>query len=309
MTLGYRNFDYEYALSGYSGSVFYSPEPTVPAVGAYSSLSAPPENVNGQMSGSGSVSKVNLAYQLTPDTLIYTTVSEGYRPGGINRSTQIGATYKPDYLTSTEVGFKSTFNNGKTRLNAALYDMDWDDMQLGFYDVTLSKLALIDNVGKASSKGYEFDLKHIVNDKLTLSMSYASNEAELEEDYFYRGSLSAPSGTDLPLTPDVKYNFMIDYSFDDTSSMQINHVSVDEMWNDLTVSDRVNQGSYKLTNINFTKMLNESLSVGMFIDNVFDELADLYINNEDGYGVNTHILHTVNRPQTVGIKFTWNYSN
>ena len=50
--------------------------------------------------------------------------------------------------------FKSTFNNGKTRLNAALYDMDWDDMQLGFYDVTLSKLALIDNVGKASSKGY-----------------------------------------------------------------------------------------------------------------------------------------------------------
>ena len=63
------------------------------------------------MSGSGSVSKVNLAYQLTPDTLIYTTVSEGYRPGGINRSTQIGATYKPDYLTSTEVGFKSTFNN------------------------------------------------------------------------------------------------------------------------------------------------------------------------------------------------------
>ena len=309
LTLGYRNFDYEYALSGYSGSVFYSPEPTVPAVGAFSTLSAPPENVNGQMSGSGSVSKVNLAYQLTPDTLIYTTVSEGYRPGGINRSTQIGATYKPDYLTSTEVGFKSTFNNGKTRLNAALYDMDWDDMQLGFYDVTLSKLALIDNVGKASSKGYEFDLKHIVNDKLTLSMSYASNEAELEEDYFYRGSLSAPSGTDLPLTPDVKYNFMIDYSFDDTSSMQINHVSVDEMWNDLTVSDRINQGSYKLTNINFTKMLNESLSVGMFIDNVFDELADLYINNEDGYGVNTHILHTVNRPQTVGIKFTWNYSN
>ena len=56
---------------------------------------------------------------------------------------------------------------------------------------------------------------------------------------------------------------MIDYSFDDTSSMQINHVSVDEMWNDLTVSDRVKQGSYKLTNINFTKMLNESLSVGL----------------------------------------------
>ena len=86
--------------------------------------------------------------------------------------------------------------------------MDWDDMQLGFYDVTLSKLALIDNVGKASSKGYEFDLKHIVNDKLTFSMSYASNEAELEEDYFYRGSLSAPSGTDLPLTPDVKFNLL-----------------------------------------------------------------------------------------------------
>ena len=43
-------------------------------------------------------------------------------------------------------------------------------MQLGFYDV-FQKLALIDNVGKASSKGYEFDLKHIVNDKLTFSMS------------------------------------------------------------------------------------------------------------------------------------------
>ena len=129
-------------------------------------------------------------------------------------------------------------------------------MQLGFYDVTLSKLALIDNVGKASSKDMSLT-KHIVNDKLTFSMSYASNEAELEEDYFYRGSLSA-QWYRFTFTPDVKFNFMIDYSFDDTSSMQINHVSVDEMWNDLTVSDRVKQGNYNLTNINFTKMLNES---------------------------------------------------
>ena len=47
-----------------------------------------------------------------------------------NRTTQLGATYDADFLTSTEFGFKSISMDGRLRLNGAMYQMDWDDIQL-----------------------------------------------------------------------------------------------------------------------------------------------------------------------------------
>ena len=294
LTLGHRKFDNETTLKGFVGTIWWPNS-------LYGSTTRP-DNVNSLYDGSDSISKVNLSYQIDNNSMIYITRSEGYRPGGANRTTQLGATYDADFLTSTEFGFKSISMDGRLRLNGAMYQMDWDDIQLGWFDSSISLLGLVDNIGKANSNGFEVDAKYILSDTVTVAVGYANNEAVLKEDYVLRGSVEARDGQDLPFTPDTKYNVTINVDTGDTSSLQFNYVFVDEMWNDLFYDDREMQDSYGIANLSFTTQVGENSSMQIYMDNIFDEVAQLYINSED-----IQRLTTVNRPTTVGVKFSWNY--
>ena len=294
LTLGHRKFDNETTLKGFVGTIWWPNS-------LYGSTTRP-DNVNSLYDGSDSISKVNLSYQIDNNSMIYITRSEGYRPGGANRTTQLGATYDADFLTSTEFGFKSISMDGRLRLNGAMYQMDWDDIQLGWFDSSISLLGLVDNIGKANSNGFEVDAKYILSDTVTVAVGYANNEAVLKEDYVLRGAVEAKNGQDLPFTPDTKYNVTINVDTGDTSSLQFNYVFVDEMWNDLFFDDREMQDSYGIANLSFTTQVGENSTMQIYMDNIFDEVAQLYINSED-----IQRLTTVNRPTTVGVKFSWNY--
>ena len=295
LTIGHRRFDNETTLTGFVGTIWW---PT----SIYGSATRP-DNVNSAYNGKDSITKINVAYDLSEDTLLYATLSEGYRPGGANRTTQLGATYEADFLTNKELGFKTTFADGRGRLNAAIYSMDWDDIQLGWFDSSISLLGLVDNIGKAKSTGSEIDLKYLVNDNLSLGLSASTNEAVLKADYVLRGAIEARNGQDLPFTPDSKYNFNLNYDRDNGDSMQFNYAFVDEMWNDLFYDDRKMQNSYAIANYYYLKPVNENSSVQFFIDNIFNEKADLYINNEDEIE-----LVTINRPRTIGLKYSWKFN-
>ena len=294
LTLGHRKFDNETTLKGFVGTIWWPNS-------LYGSTTRP-DNVNSLYDGSDSISKVNLSYQIDNNSMIYITRSEGYRPGGANRTTQLGATYDADFLTSTEFGFKSISMDGRLRVNGAMYQMDWDDIQLGWFDSSISLLGLVDNIGKANSNGFEVDAKYILSDTVTVAVGYANNEAVLKEDYVLRGAVEAKNGQDLPFTPDTKYNVTINVETGDTSSLQFNYVFVDEMWNDLFFDDREMQDSYGIANLSFTTQVGENSTMQIYMDNIFDEVAQLYINSED-----IQRLTTVNRPTTVGVKFSWNY--
>ena len=163
-------------------------------------------------------------------------------------------------------------------------------------------LGLVDNIGKANSNGFELDAKYILSDTVSVAVGYANNEAVLKEDYVLRGVVEAKDGQDLPFTPDTKYNVTINVDTGDTSSLQFNYVYVDEMWNDLFYDDREMQDSYGIANLSFTTQVGENSTMQIYMDNIFDEVAQLYINSED-----IQRLTTVNRPTTVGVKFSWNY--
>ena len=294
LTLGHRKFDNETTLKGFVGTIWWPNS-------LYGSTTRP-DNVNSLYDGSDSISKINLSYQVDNNSMLYITRSEGYRPGGANRTTQLGATYDADFLTSTEFGFKSISMDGRLRLNGAMYQMDWDDIQLGWFDSSISLLGLVDNIGKANSNGFELDAKYILSDTVSVAVGYANNEAVLKEDYVLRGVVEAKDGQDLPFTPDTKYNVTINVDTGDTSSLQFNYVFVDEMWNDLFYDDREMQDSYGIANLSFTTQVGENSTMQIYMDNIFDEVAQLYINSED-----IQRLTTVNRPTTVGVKFSWNY--
>ncbi len=103
--------------------------------------------------------KFQASYDLTDDTLVYITYSEGFREGGENSTVLVGTippTYDPDVVQNYEVGIKSEFFNRQMTLNSALYYMKWNGIQVSTFDDT-GAFTYISNAGKAELYGIEFE--------------------------------------------------------------------------------------------------------------------------------------------------------
>ncbi len=102
---------------------------------------------------SGFKSRGNLTWHVTPDVMVYYTYSQGFRPGGFNRTVarqgeaQRTATgdpqyasplsYAPDSLTNNEIGFKTEFFDHRLQVNGSVYHMNWNDVQFALFDPTV----------------------------------------------------------------------------------------------------------------------------------------------------------------------------
>ena len=62
---------------------------------------APCVNLNKSTSENGNTPKFNLTYRFDDERMVYPTYSEGFRPGGVNRSSDFPP-YKADYLRTTK---------------------------------------------------------------------------------------------------------------------------------------------------------------------------------------------------------------
>lgn len=80
--------------------------------------------------------KIGMDYDLSENALLYAHASTGFKAGGYNRGSQArpGAplvVYNPETVTAVEGGWKMRADDGRTRLNLAVFVYDYKDLQLG----------------------------------------------------------------------------------------------------------------------------------------------------------------------------------
>ncbi len=145
-----------------------------------------------------------LSWDVSQDTSVYANIAEGFRLGGANRPipltiqgnvddlaklglTAAPASFQPDSLWSYEVGTKSRLLGGKVTLELAAYHIDWKNIQ---QDVGLPSAGFDfeTNVGKATSDGFEFDLKARLASSFTLSAGGGYNRAVFAGDVPFLGT-------------------------------------------------------------------------------------------------------------------------
>jgi len=118
-----------------------------------------------------------LTWQPNDDTLLYASVSRGYKAGSTPvNAANIATQNRParqEQLTAYEVGTKLALANRSFNLNLAGFYYDYSDKQLAVYfaDPIYTTLLRLDNIPESRAYGIDGDFTWFATDELTLSVA------------------------------------------------------------------------------------------------------------------------------------------
>ena len=269
--------------------------------------------------------KLNLTYKFTDDALVYATTSRGYRPGGINRRGTLPP-YQADFIDNYEIGFKTSWFDNRFRLNGAIYQLDWSDIQLSFLGA--NGLTEIRNAGNARIRGIELDSFLRISSGLTLNAGMAYNDAKIVKDFCLiandnfdcntpGNALLAPAGTRLPITAKFKGNVVGRYEFPLGSMkghFQAAAVYEGKRTTDLRLTERRIIGNLPAyTTVDMSVGIeSKSWTAEIFVRNLLDkngavgktvQCGESICGDPDGLtAIGPKIYTFVTQPRTIGLK-------
>jgi outer membrane receptor protein involved in Fe transport len=214
-------------------------------------------------------------------------------------------TYVSDEVTNIEFGWKTTLADGTVRFNGSIYQIDWDNVQVGVTDfVCCGVLTFVLNAADAEIQGFEGDLTWLPNDNLTLAAAWSYNSTEMVRVPPNVSNL-AGEGSDLALAPELQYNLSARYQWevggDKDAHAQLVVAHTDEQFSSIVTANRFEQDSYDTLD-GAIGVSADSWGVELFAENITDERAELFINALD-----TDLRVTTNRPRTWGVRVSYDF--
>ena len=157
--------------------------------------------INLNKSESGWQGRANLTWHIMPDVMAYYTWSQGFRPGGFNRTAsnaagdvvrkglapfsapnsatqqyEIPTGYSSDSLINNEVGIKSEFLDHHVLFNVSVYYMKWQNIQQLLFDPAhLGNAAFNVNGSSYTLRGFEVQFVARVTDGLSVQGATSVN--------------------------------------------------------------------------------------------------------------------------------------
>ena len=332
ITGGYRRYSYNNSLEGFFGySAAYSSHTGVSqCFGPPTTVGAPCTDLDKTVSGNGGVPKANISYKFTPDLMVYATYSKGFRPGGVNRTSQAGiGPYAADYLKNYEIGWKTQWFGHRLRWNGALFWEDWDNFQYSFLGP--NSLTIIENGGNARIKGLENDIQWAATNNLLLSTNFTLLDARLTRDlcpsvgetscatdvtsapFLPGGQWVGPwakSGTNLPVSPRFKSSVIGRYTFAKVNGFEpfaqaslVYQTKVTPVLRQDQAAVIGIQPAYGMLDLAGGVSI-EQITVQAFVTNVTDRRAELSRFTESNPTNDNQAYIIPAQPRTIGIKFS-----
>lgn len=278
----------------------------------------------------GVTPKFTASYKLDEDHLLYSTASKGFRPGGPNSAiplsecgadlAKLGLTAAPnkyvsDSLWNYEIGSKNQFLDRRMTLNGTAYYIDWSKIQ---QTVSLDcGFPYIANVGKAYSKGLEFEFEALLTDRLLAGLGAALARTDITQTSM---GVTAQVGQDVLGVPDTVLNGYIQYTLPVSADYAL-RARVDNQYRSsqlMNFSSTINvnivgggtaivpnpaqvQGALDLTGLSFG-LQAKAYDLTLYVHNVFDrsDVMNAYV-----------LLHTPQvsapQPRTIGLDAAYRF--
>jgi iron complex outermembrane receptor protein len=266
----------------------------------YSPAIAPMTHVTADRSFSNVSPQLTLAYRFQPDRMAYASVGRGFKAGGFNPASPVGReAYGEENTWNVEGGLKTSWAEGRLTANAAVFYIDWDDLQLNLPSPTVPGQFYIANVGTARSRGVEFELNARPHPDVGLFGSVGFTRARFKD-----GSSSSGvdvSGNELPGTPDYTAAAGAQYTRELSPAATVYGLGEVVFYGAFQYDDAnsAEQGAYSIANFR-TGLRGKFLFAEAWVRNAFDTR---YIPIAFAYGTlaPSGFIGEMGRPRTFGV--------
>jgi iron complex outermembrane recepter protein len=282
--------------------------------------------------------KVNTAYQLDANNLVYATWSQGFRRGGVNalppdqpipaRQGTVGTTcpssspnaglyclppslltYQPDKADNYEVGIKGVIDK-RVSYSAAVFDIQWHNLQEGTSLTPLS-LPSASNAGNAYSRGVEFDLTASITRHLGAKLDYTYDQTKLTSFNFdFSQNVTVPlppPGGPLPGTPKNSVAVGLEYAHVEFAGGEMRY-ALDAHYQSSLLSS-ISQTApvvpgYTMVDGRVSYAISHWLGT-VYCDNITNTLGINAITDPTFWGNRTQAV--ISRPRTFGLTLAYSF--
>ena len=315
LTVGLRYYDIEVDIEGSANSSFFNFGQSTDAQAFGTNISAQfaPDNTVGapdKAVADGTIFKVTADWKPTDNQMYYLTVSEGFRPGLLNRP---GGNQNPsgtftvpyvldtDDVTNFELGIKSDYLDGRLRFNAALFFIDIESLQTTIFDTSITNLFFSDNAANAEVTGLEGDFIWLPGSLEGLTVSGAFSLLDTEITDVLTPTNDVIKGDELAFAPKFQGNLRARYEWDFGTSGKIAHVMPGVSWSSEAYSDiitinRDRIDSYFMASVT-AGVSSDSWTAELYVNNLTDERAEVSRNFVFDVQSVTYV-----QPRTIGVR-------
>lgn len=132
--------------------------------------------------------KLTARFEMNENTLIYANIARGNKPGTLNRDRGVPAqdvNVNEENAVSFELGLKSLSMNDRLETGLAIYNIDWQDIQLTSARAATVNgqprtFSILQNIGEAGIRGLELDLTYRLAENWTTRLGYALTDSEID---------------------------------------------------------------------------------------------------------------------------------
>jgi iron complex outermembrane receptor protein len=269
--------------------------------------------VTAEVSNNAVTWNAGLNYQVLHDTMVYTSVSRGYRSGGNNTALPDLPGFGPEFVINYEIGTKSDWRVASVpvRTNAALFYENYTGLQLG--DFTLINgfyQAITANAGSARLWGAEFEVSAQLTQSLRVGMNF---------DYLNFAFTKFDTGVDVAATelfvkdnrPPYKYGVNAGYQLPVPSN--IGNISVQANWDWQATSGNaylVSGGlipAYGLLNMtaDWNGIAGGPLDAQLYVSNALNKVY--LIGGLGGYNLIGNDSYRYGEPRMYGVRLRYQF--
>ncbi|WP_332764367.1 TonB-dependent receptor [Phenylobacterium sp.] len=269
--------------------------------------------------------KLSLSYRPVSTMTTYATVSTGFRTPVINAFAGRVSVVNPadiiipfgadsDDLTNYEIGLKGRWLDGRLAANLAAYWIDWKNIQVQANRVSDS-VQFATNIGKAVSKGLEFEVMAFPTEGLTVGINGSLIDAKVTKLSAAEAAISgAVEGVRLA-APKYQAAAYFNYGWDLTPEARANLSATVQRVGKYpgsfpnvpgrpTAISPTYAWTEAYTNVNATfAVAIDRLTLGAYVENLFESRKINYVHPE-AFVANRF---AVQRPRTIGVRVGYEF--